>query len=204
VALLDSGLTLRQPLSVRGSQSILLAILRAILIALCATVTAAYAEQSPVTVFEAKQIVTMDRAVPTARFVAVADGIILGVADNYDALAPWTSGRKVTRNVQFKTRILYPGFIDPHVHPVQSAVMLNIPFLAPDDWQLPSGNYPGARTPADYRRMLKAQIAASDAPLFISWGHHELFHGPIDRAELDKIAPDRPVVIWQRRIPCRI
>jgi predicted amidohydrolase YtcJ len=168
-----------------------------ILLAFFAAVVAV-AEQPVVTVFEAKQIVTMDRAVPTARFVAVSDGIILGVADSYDALAPWTKNRKIIRDNQFKTRILYPGFIDPHVHPMQSAVMFNIPFLAPDDWRLPGGNYPGARNPADYRRMLKVQIAASDAPLFISWGHHELFHGPIDRAELDQIAPDRPVLIWQR------
>ena len=188
-AALDSCVMLRQPLSVRGLLSILLAFSAA---------SAVVAEQPAVTVFEAKQIITMDRAVPTARFVAVSDGIILGVADSYAALAPWTENRKVTRNDQFKTRILYPGFIDPHVHPMQSAVMFNIPFLAPDDWQLPSGNYPGARTPADYRRMLKSQIAASDAPLFISWGHHELFHGPIDRSELDQIAPDRPVLIWQR------
>jgi predicted amidohydrolase YtcJ len=188
-AALDSHTALRQLLWVRGLLTFLLALFAA---------TATLAEPSPVTVFEAKQIITMDRAVPTAHFVAVADGIILGVADSYAELAPWTTGRKVTRNAQFKTRIFYPGFIDPHVHPVQSAVMLNIPFLAPDEWQLPSGNYPGARTPADYRRMLKAQIAASDAPLFISWGHHELFHGPIDRAELDQIAPDRAVLIWQR------
>jgi predicted amidohydrolase YtcJ len=189
VARLDSAIALRQLLTVRGILAILMAMLFA---------TLTRAEPAAVTVFEAKQIITMDRAVPTARFVAVSDGIILGVADSYEALSPWTRGRKVTRNEQFKSRILYPGFIDPHVHPMQSAVMFNIPFLAPDDWRLPGGNYPGARNPADYRRMLKAQIAASDAPLFISWGHHELFHGPIDRAELDQIASDRPVLIWQR------
>jgi predicted amidohydrolase YtcJ len=188
-AALDSNPVLRQPLPVRGLLSILLAFF---------ATSIAMAEQLVVTVFEAKQIVTMDRAVPTARFVAVSDGIILGVADSYEALAPWTANRKIVRNNQFRTRILYPGFIDPHVHPMQSAVMFNIPFLAPDDWRLPGGTYPGARNPADYRRMLRAQIAASDAPLFISWGQHELFHGSIDRAELDQIAPERPVLIWQR------
>ncbi len=187
--MLDSRFMLRQLLFMRALLFILLLIFVA---------SGVMAKQSSVTVFEAKQIITMDRAVPTARFVAVSDGIILGVADSYAALAPWTNNRTVIRNDQFKTSTLYPGFIDPHVHPMQSAVMLNIPFLAPDDWQLPGGNYPGARTPADYRRMLKAQIAGSDAPLFISWGHHELFHGPIDRIELDQIAADRPVVIWQR------
>ncbi len=158
----------------------------------------AHAEPAPVTVFEAQKIVTMDRAVPTARFVSVSDGIILGVADSYDALKPWTDGRAVTRDDQFRTKILYPGFIDPHVHPMQSAVMFNIPFLAPDDWDLPGGNYPRAPDAAGYRQMLKAQIAKSQEKLFISWGHHELFHGAIDRAELDGIAPDRAVVIWQR------
>ncbi len=186
---LDSPMMRGQLALVRGLLSILLAFF---------AITAVWAEKPVVTVFEAKKIVTMDRALPTARFVAVSEGIILSVADSYAELAPWTAGRNVTRNEQFKARILYPGFIDPHVHPMQSAVMLNIPFLAPDDWKLPGGNYPGVQTPADYRRILRAQISASDEQLFISWGYHELFHGPIDRAELDQIAPDRAVVIWQR------
>ncbi len=151
-----------------------------------------------VTVFEAAKIITMEPSLPNARFVATADGIILGIADTLVALDPWTRGRTATIDRRFAKSILMPGLIDPHVHPMQAAVMLNLPFIAPDDWTLPSGVYRGAQTPVAYRTRLKEELAKSDAKIFITWGHHVLFHGDIDRAELDGIAPDRAVIIWQR------
>ncbi len=155
-----------------------------------------------VTVYEAAKIITMEPSLPTARFVAVSGGIILGTADTLAELAPWTDGRKVTNDRRFAKNILMPGLIDPHVHPMQSAVMMNIPFIAPDEWTLPGGYYPAARTAGDYRRLLRAQLANANPGLnaapFVSWGHHELFHGPINRAELDNIGGTRPVIIWQR------
>jgi len=92
-----------------------------------------------VTVFEAAKIITMDRSLPSARFVATQGGLILAVSQTLAELAPWTDGRRVTLNRQFADKVLLPGLIDPHVHPVQAAVMLNLPFIAPDDWELPSG-----------------------------------------------------------------
>jgi predicted amidohydrolase YtcJ len=158
----------------------------------------AAAQSAPVTIFEAAKIVTMEPSLPSARFVAVAEGIILGLADSVAALEPWTRGRAVTVDRRFAKNVLMPGLIDPHVHPVQAAVMLNIPFVAPEDWVLPSGTYKGAQTPSAYRLHLAEELAKSKADPFICWGHHQLFHGSIDRAELDRIAPDRAVIIWQR------
>lgn len=43
--------------------------------------TAKAGETRAVTVFEAAKIVTMEPSLPSARFAAVAGGIILGVAD---------------------------------------------------------------------------------------------------------------------------
>jgi predicted amidohydrolase YtcJ len=91
-----------------------------------------------------------------------------------------------------------PGLIDPHVHPVMAAVMLNLPFVAPDDWDLPSGYYPGTQTQAGWRARFQQELARSDARPFICWGYHQLFHGPLDRSVLDTLAPERPVVVWQR------
>jgi predicted amidohydrolase YtcJ len=152
----------------------------------------------PVTVFEAARIVTMEPSLPVAKFVAVADGIVLGLANSLAALEPWTRGRSVTVDRSLARKVLMPGLIDPHVHPMQSAVMLNLPFLAPDDWKLPSGSYPGVQTAAGYRARLAEMLASSTARPFIVWGYHELFHGPLDRAALDALAPDRPVIVWQR------
>ena len=155
-------------------------------------------EAAPVIIFEAAKIITMEPSLPSARFVAVSDGIILGVADSVAALGVWTRGRMVSLDRRFAGKILMPGLIDPHVHPMQAAVMLNLPFVAPEDWDLPSGSYKGAQTPAAYRTRLREELAKSNANPFIVWGHHELFHGSIDRAELDRIAPDRAVIVWQR------
>jgi predicted amidohydrolase YtcJ len=160
--------------------------------------SAAMAAPADVTVYEAKSIITMEPSLPAAKFVAVADGIILGTADSLAALDPWTRGRKVNVDRRFARNVLMPGFIDPHVHPMQAAIMLNLPFIAPEDWDLPSRVFKGAQTPEAYRARLREEMAKSNAAPFITWGQHKLFHGDIDRAELDRIAPDRPIVIWQR------
>lgn len=156
------------------------------------------ATQTPVTIYRAKRIVTMEAKLPNAIYVAVADGMILGVSNNLGALEPFIGGREFNIDTRFENAVLMPGFIDPHVHPMQSAIMLNLPFVAPEDWVLPSHRYKGAQSPAAYRKRLKEELARSKADPFICWGHHELFHGPIDRKELSKIAPDRAVIIWQR------
>lgn len=158
---------------------------------------AARAGSAPVTVFEAN-FVTMEPSLPQARFVATAGGMILGAADRLDSLSAWTAGREVTVDRRFAGRTVMPGLIDPHIHPMQSAVMLGIPFIAPDDWVLPRGTYPGVRTPQGYRQRLVELMAQDQARPLITWGYHELFHGRIDRQVLDELAPDRPLVVWQR------
>ncbi|OSZ70669.1 hypothetical protein CAP39_06810 [Sphingomonas sp. IBVSS1] len=171
---------------------------RALLASLAGSPLLAATEAEPATIFRARRIITMDPALPLATHVAVADGRILAVSRDEAGLAPALAGRAARLDQRFANAVLMPGLIDPHVHPMQSAVMLNLPFVAPEDWVLPSGRFAGAQSPAAYRDRLGAELARSDADPFICWGHHELFHGPIDRAWLDALAPDRPVLIWQR------
>lgn len=151
-----------------------------------------------VTVYEAAKIITMEPGYPEARFVATSEGIILGLAQEIEELEPWTDRRDVTIDRRFADNILMPGFIEPHVHPMQTIMMLPLPFISPEAWELPGKSYPAARGKAGYERRLKEELAKSDDELFITWGHHRLFHGDMDRVLLDRIAPDRPVVIWQR------
>lgn len=153
---------------------------------------------SPVTVFDATSIITMEPSLPRARYVAVADGIVLGTADSLDGLRAWTVGRQVTHDHRFAKQVLMPGLIDPHVHPTLAAVSLNLNYIAPDDWKLPSGYSAGVQTPTGYRVRLKEALAKDKSVPFITWGYHSLFHGDLDRAELDRIEPGRPVIVWQR------
>lgn len=163
-----------------------------------APVAASADPASPVTVFEAGKIITMEPSMPQARFVAVADGAILGLANELSALDPWLRGRSSLLNREFAGQVLMPGLVDPHVHPVQSAVMLNLPFLAPDDWPLPGANYPGVRTPTDYRARLAEQFKRAGPGPFITWGYHELFHGGLGRKDLDGLSAKKGVIVWQR------
>jgi predicted amidohydrolase YtcJ len=173
-------------------------ILRRIL-AFVAALLAPLTSAAQITVFEAREIVTMEPALPRARFVAVRDGRILGVGARQDDLAAWLQGDDWSLDRRYAEHVIVPGFVEPHLHPMQAAVMLPVAFIAPDDWDLPSGPSPGVRDPAGYRDRLRAAIRSDgqEGP-FLTWGYHELWHGPLDRAALDALAPDRPVIVWQR------
>ena len=77
-----------------------------------------------VTVYEARSIITMEPGYPEARFVATSEGIILGVAQELEDLSAWTDGRNVTVDRSFADDVLMPGFVEPHIHPMQTVMML--------------------------------------------------------------------------------
>ncbi len=152
-----------------------------------------------VTIYTAKLVRTMEPALPEATAVAVENDRILAVG-SLESLTPLMEARGGRIDAQFENDIILPGFIDPHVHPSLPAVLTQFPFLAPDDWVLPTGNYPGARTPDDYRRRLielAAQHTDTTVP-FIAWGYHPLWHGDVYREELNQWFGDQPVMIWHR------
>lgn len=157
-------------------------------------------ELGEITVFTARKIITMVETMPEATAVAVADGRIVAVG-SMDSLQGWLDGRDHTVVDTFADKVLMPGFIDTHVHPSLPAVLLHFPFLAPDDWDLPTGKYPGATTPDAYVARLKELVAQhefTDRIPFIAWGYHPLWHGEQFRAQLTKLFPEKPVMLWHR------
>ena len=157
------------------------------------------APASKLTVFVAKKIFTMEAAQPEATAVAVADGKIVSVG-SLESLKTWIDQRGATIDRTFEDKVLMPGFIDPHVHPSLPAVVTQFPFLAPDDWSLPTGEFPGEKTPEGYLKRLKELVSEhddADIP-FIAWGYHQLWHGMIRREQLNGWFPDKPVMLWHR------
>ena len=153
----------------------------------------------PLTIYTAAEVITMEPALPRATAVAVADGRIVAVGSE-KALEPLREARGGTVDRRFAGKVLMPGFIDPHVHPSLPAVLTQFPFLAPDDWSLPSGEFPGARTPAAFEKRLRELVAAYDDPAlpFIAWGYHPLWHGEVYRPELNAWFGETPVMLWHR------
>ena len=160
---------------------------------------ASAASAAELRVYTAKKIITMEPALAEATAVAVADGRIVSVG-SLASLQPWLEGREVSIDRSLQDKVLLPGFIDPHVHPSLPAVLTQFPFLAPDDWVLPTGVFPGATTPRAYEARLKELVAAHDNPAvpFIAWGYHPLWHGQVYRPQLNEWFPDTPVMLWHR------
>ena len=150
-------------------------------------------------VFEARKIITMDQSMPEARYIAVEDGRILGVGNSLAQLDAWLVNQDYRLDAQFSEKVLLPGLIDPHLHPLMAAVLLPTAFITPEDWTLPSGEFPGVTTPEDYRQRLRELISNNQSSdPFITWGYHQLWHGDLDRQLLDEIEPNRAVIVWHR------
>lgn len=153
-----------------------------------------------ITVFRARKIITMCDAMPEATAVAVADGKIVSVG-TMDSLKPWLSCYPdYGIDDRMADKVLMPGLIDPHIHPSLPAVLTQFPFLAPDDWSLPTGDFPGAKTEGEYITRLQTLVDAHpdwEIPCIV-WGYHPLWHGNQYRSELNGLFPGRPVILWHR------
>ncbi len=151
-----------------------------------------------ITVYEAETIVTMNPDQPRARYVATGDGRILAVSASIEEISSALDGAAFTFDRQFAGKVLMPGLIDPHLHPMM-AFLLPMHFITPEGWDLPSGVSAPSRNPEDYHARLSSALGADEATTpFFTWGYHQLWHGPIDRTALDAIAPARPVIVWHR------
>ena len=150
-------------------------------------------------VYTAQVIRTMEPALPMATAVAVEDGHIVAVGSEA-TLQPLVDARGGRIDRQFDNDVLLPGFIDPHVHPALPAVLTQFPFLAPDDWALPTGAFPGETTPEGYRaRLTELAGQHSDRTVpFITWGYHPLWHGEIWRDDLNEWFGEQQVMLWHR------
>ena len=157
-------------------------------------------KKSIITVYVAKKIITMDATQPTATAVAVRDNQILSVGSLAD-LQPWLDAHPHTINKQFATKVLMPGLIDPHIHPLLGAIQFGTTWITPEQWLLHDTVVPATRDSDTYISRLKASLIATknnQQPIFITWGWSKSEHGEITRGILDELDSERPIMVWQR------
>ena len=152
-----------------------------------------------ITDFVAKKVVTMDPSNPTATAVAVSDGKILSVG-SLDDLKPWTDRYPTQVNREFADKVIYPGFVDPHQHPLLGGLTsTSYPltyFPLPSPW---GKAFPGVKTLPEAIAKLKeysAGIANPNEPL-LSWGYDILGMKQMPTNKLlDEVSLTRPVFVW--------
>jgi len=161
--------------------------------------SAALQSLPPIVIYQAKEVVTLDPTRPSARAVAVVGDRILAVGE-LDDLKAAAGGQPYTVNTQFADQVVVPGFIAQHDHPLLAALTMTSEIIAIEDWVLPDGTRPAARSRDDYLKKLAAASARMKDPnaLLLTWGYHQYFHGKLAKADLDAISTTRPIIVWHR------
>ena len=136
----------------------------------------------------------MDPERTEATAALVEDGLItsIGTIDDLRSLRP-----QATLDTSFAQHVIYPGFIDPHVHMLLGALIYSRPFTPPWDMQTPTGMVKGLPNKAALLNRLKeldAEISNKNTPL-ITYGYHNLIHGEITRHDLDTVSTQRPILL---------
>lgn len=152
-----------------------------------------------VTIYPAKEVLTLDPARPTAQAVALVGSRILATG-SLDELKAALVEQDFQIDETFKDKVIVPGFISQHDHPVLSALTMASEVLSIEDWVLPTGTVPAVKSKADFlQRLAEAEnkLREPSEPL-ISWGYHEAFFGKLTKAELDTVSNTRPILIWGR------
>lgn len=148
------------------------------------------------TIFTAKSIITMNPEQSRAQAVAVVNGKIHKVGTLNEVKAS-LAGYDIEEDDRFADKTLMPGFIEPHLHPYLAGILLPMEFITPHDWDMLGKKAKGVRGQESYLTRVAAAANATDDWLW-SWGYHHYFHGELNRDILDKISPDKPIIIWHR------
>ena len=151
------------------------------------------------TIYVAKEVVTLDPNKPSTRAIAVVDDRILATG-SLKKLKAAIQGQPYRVDRTFADKVIVPGFIAQHDHPLLTALTMTSEIIAIEDWVLPSGTVKAAKNHKQYMERLRTAESQRENPdeVFLTWGYHHLFHGKVTRADLNEINPNRPIVVWHR------
>ncbi len=151
------------------------------------------------TIYRAREVVTLDPARPTAQAVAVVGDRILAVGE-LEELKKAAGKQPYTVSDVFARQVIVPGFIAQHDHPMLAALTMTSEIIAIEDWVLPQGIARAAKNRGQYlQRLAEANDRLKDPnEILITWGYHQYFHGELGKADLDAISNSRPIIVWHR------
>jgi hypothetical protein len=121
---------------------------------------AAARAKSSAVVYRARKIITMDSVKPLADTVAVEGGRIVAVGTFGEVKAALGS-RDFSVDETFASKVLMPGLIEQHLHPILAALSIKSEVIANDEWVLPDRVVEAATTPEAYRVRLPRPCAAA-------------------------------------------
>ncbi len=129
---------------------------------------------SPITVYAARRIVTMNPAQPAATHVAVRDGRILAAGD-LERCRAWGP---VELDERFADQVLLPGFVEGHCH-LKEGGMWSWPYLGWFDRRDPAGElWAGLRSmDAVIERLNAVDARLPPGEPLVAWGFDPIYFG---------------------------
>jgi predicted amidohydrolase YtcJ len=155
----------------------------------------ACAVASPITIFSARKIITMNPGLPQASRIAVRDGRILAVG-TADDMQCWPDAAVDDR---FVDKVLMPGFVEGHSHIMEGGIW-PYAYVGFFDRVSPEGvTVAGLKSIDAVVERLRAVSEAMEDPneLLFAWGFDPIYFAGrrMDRHDLDRVSTTRPVVI---------
>ena len=130
------------------------------------------------------RIFTADSATPSAEAVAIADGriVAVGTSEEIETLA---AAR--TLRIQLRQRVVVPGFNDAHCHfmPLSYPKYINLQFMTMEpSWE-------------EARTALEQAVTQASPGMWVfgDVGSNVVLNEKVTRFELDRLAPDHPVLL---------
>ncbi len=108
----------------------------------------------------------MENDQPTAEAVVTSQyGKIVYVGSEQEALKQYPDSKKI----DLDDKVLMPGFIEQHLHPFLGALTLNMPVIAPEEWQFSTKTWPAVTNHDDYIAALIVREKALKDPIETLW-----------------------------------
>ncbi len=150
---------------------------------------------SPIKVFRARKILTMNRSAPEATHVAVREGRILAAGTHDDAMS-WGAADVDER---YADHVLMPGLVEGHSH-LMAGGLWNFPFVGYYARTAPDGKvWEGCRDfETVVRRLQEAERALPpDGTPLLAWGFDPIFFGQarMTSQDLDRVSATRPIAV---------
>ena len=118
----------------------------------------------------------------------------------FDDLKPWLDKYPYEIDDRFKDKVIYPGFVEAHTHPVMGSLAISRPTLSHFPMRSPYGaDIPGIKNHAEAIARLKQYVADAKSPdeTVLTWGYDVLAMGEdFDRTSLDAISASQPIIVW--------
>ncbi len=145
-------------------------------------------------IYPAQTVNTMDKG-KTETAIAVKNDMIVGVDDLAD-LKQEFPGAQIDES--FKDKTIMPGLIDPHMHVLLGGLFYAQPFAPPWPMAMPDGMMEGFETRQKFHDRLSEIVdnTPQEQKVVLAYGFHNLIQGELNRQILDRISPDRPLVVW--------